>query len=152
MANELKIMNNEGKDYVFDPVRKKYVILNPEEIVRQRLILYLINQKAYPVNLMRVEQKLKGKNEFFRSDIVIYDRNGNAKMIVECKAENVKINQDVFEQISKYNMQFKVDYLLVSNGITNYICKIDYKNNSYMFLNEIPTYNDILNNQTLKYI
>jgi predicted type IV restriction endonuclease len=148
MANELKIMNKEGKGYVFDPVRKKYVILNPEEIVRQRLILYLINQKAYPVNLMRVEQKLKGKNEFFRSDIVIYDRNGNAKMIVECKAENVKINQDVFEQISKYNMQFKVDYLLVSNGITNYICKIDYKNNSYMFLNEIPTYNDILNNQT----
>lgn len=148
MANELKIMNKEGKGYVFDPVRKKYVILNPEEVVRQRLILYLINQKAYPVNLMRVEQKLKGKNEFFRSDIVIYDRNGNAKMIVECKAENVKINQDVFEQISKYNMQFKVDYLLVSNGLTNYICKIDYKNNSYMFLNEIPTYNDILNNQT----
>jgi hypothetical protein len=112
--------------------------------VRQNLIIYLVNEKKYPKNLIRVEQKLEGKEQFFRSDLVIYNRNGVAKMIVECKAEKIKITQETFEQISKYNIQFKVDYLLVSNGIQQYICKIDHRTKTYEFLKEIPGYDEIL--------
>jgi hypothetical protein len=138
-----KIIEKEGKRYIFDPIRKKYLVLTPEEWVRQNLIIYLVNEKKYPQNLIRVEQKLDGKDQFFRSDIVVYNRNGLPKMIVECKAENVKIKTEVFEQITKYNLQFKVDYLLVSNGIQHYICKIDHTAKSYKFLNEVPEYVDI---------
>ncbi len=143
-TNKLKIIEKEGKRYVLDVIRKKHLVLTPEEWVRQNLLLYLTEEKGYPKNLIRVEQKLEGKQQFFRADIVIYDNLGKPRMIVECKAENVKITQDVFEQISKYNLQFKVDYLLVSNGKQNYICKIDYLKKSYSFLKEIPDYKDII--------
>jgi hypothetical protein len=144
MLQKPKVTEKEGKRYIFDPIRGKHVVLSPEEWVRQNLIIYLVNEKNYPKNLIRVEQKLEGKEQFFRSDLVIYDRNGVAKMIVECKAEKIKITQEVFEQITKYNLQFKVDYLLVSNGIQNYICKIDHGNKSYEFLKEIPGYDEIM--------
>jgi len=139
-----KIIQKNQKKYIFDSIRKKYVVLTPEEWVRQSTIHYLVNIKNYPPNLIRIEQKLKGKEQFFRSDIILYDRNGKAKMIVECKAEKVKITQDVFEQISKYNMQFEVDYLMVTNGIQNYICKIDYSHKSYAFLSEVPDYAELI--------
>ena len=143
MNNNFKIIQKNQKKYIFDSIRKKYVILTPEEWVRQKTIHYLVNSKNYPPNLIRIEQKLKGKEQFFRSDIVVYDRNGKAKMIVECKAEKVKITQDTFEQISKYNMQFEVDYLMVTNGIQHFVCKIDYLNKTYTFLPEVPDYLDI---------
>jgi hypothetical protein len=138
-----KFIIKNQKRYIFDSIRKKYVVLTPEEWVRQNTIHYLVHAKNYPPNLIRIEQKLKGKEQFFRSDIVIYDRNGNAKMIVECKAENIKITQDVFDQISKYNMQFEVEYLMVTNGKQNYICKLDYIEKNFIFLNEIPDYQEI---------
>ncbi len=140
---ELKITEKEGKKYIIDVVRKKQLVLTPEEWVRQNLLVYLINEKGYPKNLIRVEQQLAGKDVFFRADIVIYDNSGKARMIIECKAESVKITQEVFEQISKYNLQFKVDYLVVSNGKQNYICKIDYEQMNYTFLKGIPDYKDI---------
>jgi hypothetical protein len=143
-GNLPKVIEKEGKKYIFDSIRKKYLVLTPEEWVRQTLINYLVNEKKYPKTLIRVEQKLEGKEQFFRSDIVIYDRNGLPKMIVECKAEKVKITQDVFEQITKYNFRFKVDYLMVSNGIQHYICKIDHLNKTWEFLKEVPVYEDIL--------
>ena len=145
MNNNFKIIQKNQKKYIFDSIRKKYVILTPEEWVRQNIIHYLVNIKNYPPNLIRIEQKLKGKEQFFRSDIVVYDRNGKAKMIVECKAEKVKITQDTFEQISKYNMQFEVDYLMVTNGIQHFVCKIDYLNKTYTFLPEVPDYLDVKN-------
>ncbi|MFN8254626.1 MAG: type I restriction enzyme HsdR N-terminal domain-containing protein [Bacteroidales bacterium] len=138
-----KIIQKNHKEYIFDSIRKKYVVLTPEEWVRQNTIYYLVHSKNYPPNLIRIEQKLKGKDQFFRSDIVVYSRNGEAKMIVECKAEKVKITQDVFDQISKYNLQFNVDYLVVTNGLMHYTCKMDYKNKSYTFLKELPEYDEI---------
>jgi type I site-specific restriction endonuclease len=144
MIQEIKTIEKEGKKYIFDPIRKKYIVLTPEEWVRQNLIVYLVNEKKYPQNLIRIEQKLEGKNQFFRSDIVVYNRNGQPLMIVECKAEKVKITQEVFEQISKYNLQFKVDYLLVSNGIQHFICKINHETKTYVYLKEIPEYEDIV--------
>jgi hypothetical protein len=143
-GNLPKVIEKDGKKYIFDSIRKKYLVLTPEEWVRQNLINYLVKEKKYPKTLIRVEQKLEGKEQFFRSDIVIYDRNGLPKMIVECKAEKVKITQDVFEQITKYNFQFKVDYLLISNGIQHYICKIDHHHKTWKFLKEVPEYEEIL--------
>ncbi len=141
---KFKIIEKNQKKYIFDSIRKKYVILTPEEWVRQNTIHYLINVKNFPSNLICIEQKLEGKEQFFRSDIIVYDRNGKARMIVECKAEKVKITQEVFDQISKYNMQFEVDYLMVTNGIQHYICKIDYLEKSYAFLTEVPDYANLL--------
>ena len=149
-TSKLKIIEKEGKRYILDLIRKKQLVLTPEEWVRQSLLLFLIEKKGYPKNLIRVEQKLEGKDMFFRADIVIYDNSGKPRMIIECKAENVKITQEVFEQISKYNLQFKVDYLMVSNGKQNYVCKIDYEKKNYVFLKEIPDYKEITNEQRSK--
>jgi hypothetical protein len=147
MQEGLKVIEKDGKKYILDIIRKKYLVLTPEEWVRQNLVLFLVNQKKYPKNLIRVEQKLDGKELFFRSDIVIYDRNGKPKMIIECKAEKVKISQETFEQISKYNFQFKVDFLMITNGVQFYICKMNYENQSYEFLKEIPEYSQILDSK-----
>ncbi len=143
MQQKLKIVNKNNKKYIFDIIRKKYLILTPEEWVRQNLLLFLIEKKSYPRNLIRVEQKLKGNNMFFRADAVVYNNAGKALMIIECKADNVKITQKAFEQISKYNLQFQVEYLLVSNGKENYICKINYEEKNYIFMSEIPEYGEL---------
>ncbi len=140
----LKIIINAGKKYIFDNIRKKKVKLTPEEIVRQKFIKLLVENKNYSVNLIGVEQKLPAKDNFFRTDIVIYNRNAKPLMIIECKAENVKITQKTFEQIAKYNMIFNVEYLVVTNGIKNYICKLDYLNKTYSFLKEVPSFQDLI--------
>lgn len=141
--NKLKIITKEGKKYIFDFIRKKYLVLTPEEWVRQRILLYLVEHKHFPQNLIRIEPKLEGKAQFFRSDIVAHDRNGEPILVVECKAENVKITQDVFEQIAKYNSKFKAPYLLVTNGINNYCCKINHNYGTYEFIKEVPDYKEI---------
>ncbi|MBN1250709.1 MAG: type I restriction enzyme HsdR N-terminal domain-containing protein [Bacteroidales bacterium] len=139
----INIIIKSGVKFIFDNIRKKYVKLTPEEYVRQNFIKYLIEEKRFSPNLIGIEKKLPAKNNFFRTDIVIYDRNAKPLIIVECKAENVKINQDVFEQIAKYNMVFNVDLLIVTNGKQNYICKIDYLTKSYSFLKEIPSFSEL---------
>ncbi len=141
--NKLKIINKDNKRYIFDIIRKKYLVLSPEEWVRQNLLMFLIEEKSYPKNLIRVEQKLEGNDIFFRADAVVYNNKGKALMIIECKADNVKITQKVFEQISKYNLHFKVKYLLVSNGKENYICKLNYADKTYKFIDTIPNYEEI---------
>ena len=136
----IKIVTKSGNKYVFDNIRKKYIKITPEEIIRQKFIKYLVEEKKYSPNLIGVEQKLPVKNNFFRTDIVIYNRNANPLMIIECKADNIKISQDTFEQIAKYNMVFEVEYLVVTNGLKNYVCKLDYLNKTYSFLKEIPAF------------
>ncbi len=144
--NNLKIIHKNNKRYVFDIIRKKYIVLSPEEWVRQNLLMFLIEEKSYPRNLIRVEQQLEGDDMFFRADAIVYDNKGKALMIIECKADNIKITQKVFEQVSKYNLHFKVEYLLVSNGKENYICKLNYTDKTYQFIDEIPNYEEILCN------
>jgi len=136
----VKIITKDKKKYIFDSIRKKYIILTPEEWVRQNFIKYLIEKKKYPAGLIGVEQKLPGENQNFRTDIVVFSKAAKAIMIIECKSEKVKITQDVFDQAAKYNIQFKAKYLIVTNGIEHYICKMNYKEKSYDFLKEIPEY------------
>lgn len=136
----LKTKSVEGTIQVFDVIRKKYFVLTPEEWVRQHFIHYLNNEKNYPMGLMGVEKMVKYNALKTRADIVLYTREGKAKMIVECKAPNIKITQDTFNQIAKYNFKLKVEYLVVTNGIQHFCCRMDYENNKITFLKEVPIY------------
>ena len=130
----------EEKTHIFDEVRKKYLLLNPEEWVRQNFIHYLNKEKKYPLGLMGVEQMVKYNSLKTRADIVIYNLEGKPNVIVECKAPEVKITQDTFNQIAKYNSQLKVKYLIVTNGMKHFCCQMDYENNKITFLEDVPTY------------
>ncbi len=136
----LKTKLVEGTTQVFDEVRKKYFILTPEEWVRQHFIHYLNNEKKYPLGLMGVEKLVKYNGLSTRADIVLYDKDAKATMIVECKAPKIKITQDAFNQIAKYNFKLKVKYLVVTNGLQHFCCEMDYENNKITFLDGIPRY------------
>jgi type I site-specific restriction endonuclease len=130
----------QGSRQIFDPVRKKMVKLDPEEWVRQNLIQFLNKDKNYPISLMAVEKGLTVNKLSKRFDILCYNNDSKPLLLVECKAPNIKISQAAFDQISIYNLQFKVPFLLVSNGLEHYCCQLDYEKNSYSFLSEIPDY------------
>ncbi|MFZ4456818.1 MAG: type I restriction enzyme HsdR N-terminal domain-containing protein [Bacteroidales bacterium] len=143
-SKEFKIKESDGKLAIFDDIRKKYVALTPEEWVRQNFIHYLISDKNYPKSLIANEISIKLNNTIKRCDSVIYDRLLNPLVIVEFKAPEVEITQAVFDQISRYNIVFKVPYLIVSNGLSHYCCQIDYNLNKSIFLSEIPDYKTII--------
>lgn len=137
---EAKISVRNGKKVIFDPIRRRFVALTPEEWVRQHFVNFLICDKGYPASLLANEVQLQLNGTKKRCDTVLYCRDLTARMIVEYKAPEVAITQKVFDQITRYNMVLKVDYLIVSNGIQHYCCKIDYDTNSYCFLQDIPDY------------
>ena len=136
----LKTKSVEGTIQVFDVIRKKYFVLTPEEWVRQHFIHYLNNEKNYPMGLMGVEKMVKYNALKTRADIILYTTEGKAKMIVECKAANIKITQDTFNQIAKYNFKLKVPFLVVTNGMQHFCCRMDYENNSISFLEGVPAF------------
>lgn len=137
---DFKMKTEQGLRQIFDPVRKKMVKLDPEEWVRQNLIRFLNQDKNYPISLMAVEKGLTVNKLNKRFDILCYNNDSNPLLLVECKAPSVKISQSAFDQISIYNLQFKVPFLLVSNGLEHFCCQLDYEKNSYSFLSEIPDY------------
>lgn len=136
----LRLRTNNGRQEVFDPIRKKFIALTPEEWVRQHIILFLIQYKSMPTGLMGVEKGLKVHGLFRRTDVVVSGRDGKPRLIVECKAPSVKISQAVFEQIARYNLSLHASYLLVTNGLQHFCCQLDYTNNTYQFLPEVPDY------------
>ena len=136
----LKTKLVEGTMQVFDVVRKKYLVLTHEEWVRQHFIHYLNTKKKYPLGLMGIEKMVKYNEQFTRADIVLYNNDGNPNMIVECKAPKVKITQDTFNQIAKYNFKLRVDFLVVTNGMQHFCCAMDYEYNKITFLDEIPQF------------
>lgn len=141
---EVKI-KKQDKIYIWDQIRKKYVALTPEEWVRQHFVNYLIVEKLYPINLISNEVEIKLNNQKRRCDTVIYNNQLEPIAILEYKSPSVSINQDVIDQIIRYNIVLKVRYLIISNGLTHYCLKIDIENSSYSYLNEIPTYLKITN-------
>ena len=140
----IKIANENGHQTIFDVLRRKYVALTPEEWVRQHFVHYLIEHKGYPQALMANEIQLAIGNKKLRCDSVLYDRSLKPRMIIEYKAPTVNITQKVFDQITIYNMLLHVDYLVVSNGIKHYCCRMDYENQNYLFLDDIPNYQEII--------
>jgi hypothetical protein len=139
-----RITGKEGQEMILDPIRKKLVKLTPEEWVRQNFVQYLIVEGKYPAGLIGIEVMSKYNNLKKRVDILIHDRTGKPVMIVECKSPDIKIDDKVFDQIVCYNMGFKVPYILVTNGLDHYACRIDYETNKYEFLLVIPLYEDLL--------
>ena len=140
----IKIKNDKGHQSIFDVLRRKYVALTPEEWVRQHFVHFLIEHKGYPKALMANEIQLAIGNKKLRCDSVLYDRTLKPRMIIEYKAPTVSITQKVFDQITIYNMLLHVDYLVVSNGIKHYCCRMDYSNQKYLFLEDIPDYQNLL--------
>lgn len=138
-----KVKEKDGKHVIFDPVRRKFVALTPEEWVRQHFVNYLISDKGYPKELLANEVPLKLNGTSKRCDTVAYNRFLTPLMIVEYKAPHIEITSSVFDQIVRYNMVLHVHYLAVSNGISHFCCKIDYENLTYSFLEGIPEY-DVL--------
>lgn len=138
-----KIITREGRKFIFDTLRKKYVSLTPEEWVRQHFTHLLIERKGYPAGLLANEVQVNLNGTRKRCDTVLYNRDLSARMIIEYKAPHVEITQAVFDQITRYNMVLKVDYLIVTNGVNHYCCKIDYRENSYIFLPDVPAYSDL---------
>ena len=135
--------NANGRLEVFDIIRKKYVSFTPEENVRQHFISFLISKKDFPSSLIAVERGLTINNLKKRFDAVSYSNTGIPLVLMEFKSPEVKISQAVFEQISVYNIKLKVKYLIVSNGINHYCCKVDFKNGKISFIKDIPSYNEI---------
>jgi hypothetical protein len=135
-----QIKNKENKLYIFDMVRKKNVLLTPEEWVRQNFIQFLINEKKYPKTLIAIEKQLKVNNLIKRTDILVFDKTGNPNIIVECKSSQVKITQETFDQIARYNLKLQATYLIVTNGLQHFYCKMDHQQMKYVFLTDIPRY------------
>lgn len=141
---ELRLREGSGKTTeVFDPVRKKFIKLTPEEWVRQHLLNYLIVHRHFPSGLIGVEVLLNYNNLRKRSDIVAFNRQGEPLLVVECKAPSVELNQDVFYQIAMYNRALSGKYLVVSNGLVHYSCQIDPDSSAWTYLTEIPDFTQI---------
>ena len=136
-----KVKEKDGKHIIFDPVRRKFVALTPEEWVRQHFVNYLITDKGYPKELLANEVPLKLNGTSKRCDTVAYNRFLTPLMIIEYKAPHIEITSSVFDLIVRYNMVLHVRYLAVSNGISHFCCKINYENLTYSFLEGIPEYN-----------
>ncbi len=142
----LKVKKNGSRLSVFDRLRKRYVALTPEEWVRQHFVEYLIEAKQFPAALMANEVSLTQNGIKRRCDTLVADREGKPLVIVEYKSPEIEITQQVFDQIVRYNMVLHARYLMVSNGMTHYCCQIDYENNAYNFLSEIPCYEELQGN------
>ena len=137
---EPKISEQDDKLVIWDPVRKLWTAMTPEEIVRQGFVSYLVNYKGYPVSHIANEQAIELNGMSRRCDSVVYDKAGQPKVIVEYKAPTVTISQKVFDQIARYNLVLHVDYLIVSNGLKHYCVKMEYPTGRFVFLQDIPDY------------
>ncbi len=135
---QFRFKSNKNKTLIFDEIRKRFVILTPEEWVRQHTVRYLLLEMKYPTSLINVEKKLDLHGTIKRYDIVVFNKDGSIRIIVECKAPKVQINQLTFDQIARYNLVLKSDYLMVTNGLEHYYCQMDFENQCYVFLEQIP--------------
>ncbi len=140
---EIKIGEKDGKRTIFDFLRRKYVALTPEEWVRQHFVHYLVEHKGYPKGLLGNEIEIRIGTKHLRCDSILYNKVAQPRMIIEYKAPTIKIQQKTFDQISVYNLLLKVDYLIVSNGLQHYCCKMDYEHQNYLFLQDIPDYENL---------
>jgi hypothetical protein len=133
-----RFKNSENKVAVFDVLRKKFVVLTPEEWVRQHVVQFLLKEKNIPQSLLNVEKQLKVHGLVKRYDAIVYNPDGSIHLIVECKAASVPITQETFDQIARYNLALKATFLMVTNGLEHYFCQMDYEQEKYHFLKDIP--------------
>lgn len=140
---DLRLSQREGQTYVFDTLRRRHIRLTPEEWVRQHFVHFLINHKGYPQEMLANEVSLSLNSTTKRCDTVLYDTEAHPRMIIEYKAPHIALSQRVFDQISRYNIVLRVPYLIVSNGLEHYCCQVDYEAQTYQFLRDIPSFNQL---------
>jgi len=140
---DIKLRGTQERPEILDFLRRRYVALTPEEWVRQHFTHWLVDYKGYPKGLLGNEIELRIGEKRLRCDSILYNKEAKPRMIIEYKAPTIQIKQQVFNQISVYNLLLHVDYLVVSNGLQHYCCKMDYSNHSYSFLEEIPNYDKL---------
>jgi hypothetical protein len=135
-----RFKNSENKVSIFDSIRKKFILLTPEEWVRQHVVEFLLVENKYPKSLINVEKivKVNGMNK--RYDIVVFNPDGSIFLLIECKAPEIKIDQKTFDQIARYNLSLNAQYLMVTNGLNHYFCQMDFENEKYTFLKELPEF------------
>jgi hypothetical protein len=139
-AYSFRLKNSENKVSIFDPIRKKFILLTPEEWVRQHTIQFLIQEKKYPISHINVEKLVKVNDINKRYDIVIFKPNGEILLLIECKAPEIKVSQTTFDQIARYNLILKAEYLMITNGLNHYFCQMDFEQERYHFLQDLPNY------------
>lgn len=139
-AGNFRVKSTEKGRAIFDPIRKKFVHLTPEEWVRQHVVLFLLSRKRIPQNLINIEKQLIIAGTTKRYDIISYNTDGSIHLVVECKAPEIKIDQSVFDQIARYNLALNAQYLMVSNGMDHYFCTMDYDKQTYNFIPDLPEY------------
>ena len=135
-----RFKNSENKVSIFDEIRKKFIILTPEEWVRQHVVRFLLEEKKYPKSLINVEKVLSVNGLRKRYDVVVFNPDGSIFVLVECKAPEIKTAQATFDQIARYNLALKAQFLMVTNGHNHYFCQMDFENEKYAFLKELPDY------------
>jgi hypothetical protein len=135
-----RFKNSENKVSIFDEIRKKFIILTPEEWVRQHVVQFLLEEKNYPKSHINVEKVLKVNGLRKRYDVVVYKPDGSIFILIECKAPEIKIAQATFDQIARYNMTLDAQFLMVTNGLDHYFCQMDFENEKYQFLADLPNY------------
>ena len=137
-----RFKNSENKVSIFDEIRKKFILLTPEEWVRQHVVQFLLQDKKYPKSYINVEKLIKINDLSKRYDVVVFEPNGEIFLLIECKAPEVPISQQTFDQIARYNLVLKAKYLMVTNGLNHYFCRMDFENEKYVFLKELPEYSN----------
>ena len=135
-----RFKNSENKVAIFDEIRKKFIILTPEEWVRQHVIQNLLQENNYPKSYINVEKLIKINDLSKRYDVIVFQPNGEIFLLIECKAPSINITQNTFDQIARYNLVLKAKYLMVSNGLNHYFCKMDFVNEKYIFLKKLPEF------------
>ncbi len=138
LQEQLQTKRERGQQLIFDPIRRQWLVLQPEELVRQLLVQYLLLEKGYSKNRIALEKLLIVNDRERRFDVLVYDADTQPFMLVECKAPSVELTDAVFRQIAQYNLPLRVQYLVVTNGITTYCCRMNYEQQSYEFLLSVP--------------
>ena len=138
---DFSFKSKENKSFIFDPVRKKWLVLTSEEWVRQHCIQFLLKIKSVPMGFIQVEKKINVNGTKKRYDLVVFKPDLSIDLLVECKAPGVEITQKTFDQIARYNLVLKSDYLMLTNGINHFFCKMDFEKGQYLFLQDLPIYN-----------
>lgn len=139
-AGNFRVKSTEKGALIFDPIRKKFVHCTPEEWVRQHVVFFLLSRKRVPHNLINVEKQLVVAGTKKRYDVIVYNTDGSIYALVECKAPSVKITQDTFDQIARYNLALDAQYLMLTNGLEHYFCTMDYEAQHYYFITDLPAY------------
>ncbi|WP_438961242.1 type I restriction enzyme HsdR N-terminal domain-containing protein [Nonlabens sp.] len=137
-AGKFRVKSTEKGRVIFDQIRKKFVHLTPEEWVRQHVVFFLLSRKRVPHSLINVEKQLVVAGTKKRYDIIVFNKDGSIYCLVECKAPHIKIDQTVFDQIARYNLALESEYLMVTNGMEHYFCTMDYEQQRYAFIEDLP--------------